>query len=132
MELDFSWIDRIADRQGGYEPRTNGATKPQDAPQGSEAYYNQPKSEDATAGIQRGNEGIQRVAGRIGGEKQLQETYSDVLKIHIRFGRVPPMERDGAYWRDVYAELAGYSLAHGDGFTTDLLVAVVNELERRV
>ncbi|MDR1330212.1 MAG: hypothetical protein LBK23_11490 [Oscillospiraceae bacterium] len=58
-----------------------------------------------------------------------KDTYEDVYKLHAKFGRVRPETRDRTYWECVIAEARAYSKAHGDRFTTDLLVAMFDELE---
>jgi hypothetical protein len=57
-------------------------------------------------------------------------TYEDVYKFHAKFGRVPPLDRGDSYWSELVEAMSAYSTAHDDKFTTALLVAVVEELER--
>ena len=56
--------------------------------------------------------------------------YEDAYKFHAKYGRVPPQDRDGKYWAALTLEMEEYSKAHGDKFSTDLLVAAATELER--
>ena len=63
-------------------------------------------------------------------ERAYKTTYEDIYKFHAKYGRVPPMERQDKYWKSLVADMSEYSKAHADPFTTDLLVAVVNELKR--
>ena len=57
-------------------------------------------------------------------------TYEDIYKLHAKYGRIPPEDRDCDYWDSFASELTEYSKRHNDKFTSDLLVAVNNELER--
>jgi hypothetical protein len=57
-------------------------------------------------------------------------TYEDIYRFHAKYGHVPPLERQDKYWESLVDEIGEYSKAHADKFTTDLLVAVMNELER--
>lgn len=57
-------------------------------------------------------------------------TYEDVYRIHAKYGRIPPQSRGDEYWRSLADEIGVYSQTHNDKFTTDMLVAVMNELKR--
>ena len=57
-------------------------------------------------------------------------TYQDVYKLHAKYERVPPRERDDRYWEAFTREMGTYSRANADPFTTAMLVAVADELER--
>ena len=62
--------------------------------------------------------------------RMYKPTYEAVYAIHAKYGRTPPKGRDDKYWEAFTEEMSAYSRAHNDKFTTALLVAVAEELER--
>ena len=62
--------------------------------------------------------------------KPYKDIYSDIYKIHAKYGRISPDKRDDSYWEAVVMEVSEYSEANPGAFVIDLLVAMTNELER--
>ena len=63
-------------------------------------------------------------------KKPYKDIYTDIYKIHAKYGRVPSAKRDDNYWLAVIKETDVYSEANSGQFVVDLLVAMTNELER--
>ena len=63
-------------------------------------------------------------------QKAYKDIYTDVYKIHAKYGRIPADKRDEAYWEAAIKEADSYSEANPGAFVADLLVAMTNELER--
>ena len=64
-------------------------------------------------------------------QKAYKDIYTDVYKIHAKYGRIDTDERDDAYWEAVVDETGEYSKANPGEFVADLLVAMLGELERQ-
>ena len=64
-------------------------------------------------------------------QKAYKDIYTDVYKIHARYGRITPDKRDDAYWEAVIKETGEYSEANPGPFVVDMLIAMSNELERQ-
>ena len=63
-------------------------------------------------------------------KKPYKQIYDVVYAIHAKYGRITPDNRDDAYWEAVIKETGEYSEANPGTFVVDLLVAMMNELER--
>jgi hypothetical protein len=56
--------------------------------------------------------------------------YENIYRLHSKYGRVQPGERNDEYWVRLNEEISAYCKSHDDSFTTALIVAVLNKLER--
>ena len=62
--------------------------------------------------------------------KTYLKIYQAVYSFHLKFGRIPPLNRDDAYWKDVVKAMSEYLNQHSDSFSRDLIESVTAELER--
>ena len=63
-------------------------------------------------------------------KKAYKDIYTDVYKIHAKYGRISPDNRDDSYWEAVVMEVSEYSEANPGTFVIDLLAVMLDELER--
>ena len=75
-------------------------------------------------------------------QKAYKDIYTDVYRIHAKYGRIDTDKRNDAYWEGLIKEVGNYwqellkgvesySEASRYNFASDLLVAMMNELERQ-
>ena len=64
-------------------------------------------------------------------QKIYKNIYNAVYTLHAKYGRVPVKQRDDNYWKCLLADIEECSHIHTDTFTSELLVAMVSELERQ-
>ena len=62
--------------------------------------------------------------------KTYLKIYQAVYSFHLKFGRIPPLNRNDAYWEDVVKAMSEYFNKYSDIFSRDLIESAAAELER--